>query len=171
MRNPKFRGTYQPYRDLSTFSAGDWRHRYVGLEGPSTLSEGTWTPRPREVATNLKKDLEILAYRHGIVERSGSEKPLVVGFLACHSQQLIDDFVGQGWIYLIHLLDESLWILWRLDKQVKRTQTRNLLYTQWPCHLTGCGKSVPPKTCRIDLAKLFTRTPLIHQPHADTTLS
>ena len=24
-------------RDPSTFSEGDWRHRYVGLEGPSTL--------------------------------------------------------------------------------------------------------------------------------------
>ena len=26
-----------PYRDPSTFSEGDWRHCYVGLEGPSTF--------------------------------------------------------------------------------------------------------------------------------------
>ena len=26
-----------PYRDRSTFSQGDWRHSYVGFEGPSTF--------------------------------------------------------------------------------------------------------------------------------------
>ena len=29
------------FRDPSTLSEGDWRHCYVGLEGPSTFGEGT----------------------------------------------------------------------------------------------------------------------------------
>ena len=30
---------YEESRDPSAFSAGDWRHRYVGLEGPVVPSE------------------------------------------------------------------------------------------------------------------------------------